>query len=396
MSSLIAPSRPKSILNDPTTLRKLELNHRRNKEQDHTRLIDEAAAAFRYEDCKGEYWNPEAYSLLHGTPLWAQSSPSQRVLLNQLYWVAYYSQIISAEIATILLNQTAGAGLYTIEDFRLVCDTLDLESSQERAHIAAFKKVAEETEQRIFGERVFTYPMRSMFAQTMVFADTGAIRDYWRQLQLRAYTMLSSGNAFIGCQYFTVRGIRTLNGKMVQHALSRHYTEHPDRERAPIPSKISYYHFMDESFHFNSSGIISHDVVKSLKAPTRFERWVANRTLDGCQKDHYHFSAAINGIFWYDPALFGAVYKILRSPSFGLDRGGALLMLDACFGRENDAVQASFKTHRTAVESYKAYLSDLEYVSAANKEMRLMSRSDIPRYLGRNRAALARFARAAA
>ncbi|MFH7029315.1 MAG: hypothetical protein ACHBN1_28960 [Heteroscytonema crispum UTEX LB 1556] len=41
--------------------------------------------------------------------------------------MAYYSQIISAEIATIFFNQISAAGLYAPEDFRLVCDTLDLE-----------------------------------------------------------------------------------------------------------------------------------------------------------------------------------------------------------------------------------------------------------------------------
>jgi hypothetical protein len=391
MNTLLLQRQPKSLLDDAHTMRKLALNHERNKKQDHTRLMDEAAAAFRYEDCRTEMWNPEEYSLLFGTPLWSQSTPAQRVLLNQLYWVAYYSQIISAEIATILLNQTAGAGLYTLEDFRAVCDTLDLESSQERAHIAAFKKISEEVEQKVFGERVFTYPMRSMFSQTMIFADTNAVKDYWRQLQLRFYTQLSAGNAFIGCQYFTVRGIRTLNGKIVQHALSRYYTAHPDPDSAPIPSKISYFHFMDESYHFNSSGIVSHDVVKTLKAPTAFERLVANAALDGCQKDHFHFSAAINGIFWYDPALFGAVYKILRSPAFGLDDAGARLMLEACFARDNDAIQASHRTHREAVASYKAYLADLPHVSVHNKEMRLMSSSGVEGYLRRNRAALARF-----
>ncbi len=391
MNAALLQRQPKSLLDDTTTMRKLALNHKRNKEQDHTRLMDEAAAAFKYEDCRDEMWNPEQYSLLYGTPLWAQSTPSQRVLLNQLYWVAYYAQIISAEIATILLNQTAGAGLYTLEDFRPVCDTLDLETSQERAHINAFKKVAEEVEQKVFGERVFTYPMRSMYAQTMVFADTNAINDFWRNLQLRFYTQLSAGNAFVGCQYFTVRGIRTLNGKIVQHALSRYYMTHPDQDNAPIPSKISYFHFMDESYHFNSSGIVSHDVVKTLKAPTSFERWVANATLAGCQKDHYHFSAAINGIFWYEPALFGAVYKVLRSPAFGLDDAGARLMLESCFARDNDGVQASYKTHREAVASYKAYLADLSHVSAHNKEMRHMSQSSVADYLARNRAALARF-----
>lgn len=392
MSAPLAPPRPRR--EDTLAFRKLELNHRRNKEQDHTRLLDAAAAAFRYEDCKGEYWNPEERSLLHGTPLWEGASAAQRVALNQLYWVAYYSQIVSAEIATILLNQTAGAGLYTMEDFRLVCDTLDLETSQERAHIAAFKKVAEETEAALFGKRVFTYPMRSMFEQTMVFADTNAVKDFWRSLQLRAYAMLSAGNAFIGCQYFTVRGVRTLNGKMVQHALSRHYTERPDRENAPIPSKISYYHFMDESHHFNSSGIISHDVVRLLKPPTAFERWVANKGLAGCQEDHFHFSAAIDGIFWHDPALYGAVFEVLRSPVFGFDARGALDMLERCFGRETDGLHASARTHRTAAESYKAYLADLDFVDAHNKEMRRMSRSTIPLYLATARRELAAFRRA--
>src|SRR6185295_12039960 len=116
------------------------------------------------------------------------------------------AQIISAEIATILLNQTSAAGLNSYEDFRLVCDTLDLETSQERSHIAAFKRIGEAVEQDLFGERVFTYPMRTMYAQTMIYADSDAISRFWRNIQLRAFSMLSSGNAFIGCQYFTVRG----------------------------------------------------------------------------------------------------------------------------------------------------------------------------------------------
>ena len=71
-------------------------------------------------------------------------------------------------------------------------------------------------------------------------------------------------NTFLACQYFTVRGVRTLNGKLVQHKLSNYYQKHPHPEAAPIPAKVSYYHFMDESFHFNSSTIISHDVITCL------------------------------------------------------------------------------------------------------------------------------------
>ncbi len=395
MNTTLAQRQAKSLTDDERTMQKLSLNHRRNKEQDHTRLMDETSAAFVYADCKDEYWNPESQSLFYGTPIWEQASPSQKVLLNQLYWVAYYAQIISAEIATILLNQTSAAGLYTMEDFRLVCDTLDLESSQERAHIAAFKKVSEAVEAEVFGERLFTYPMRSMYEQTMVFPDANSITNFWRGIQLRAFTMLSTGNAFIGCQYFTVRGIRTLNGKMIQHPLSRFYLAHPKGEDAPIPSKISHYHFMDESFHFNSSGLISHDVLRSLKEPTKFESMIANKALYGCQKDHFHFSVAINGIFWHDPALYATTFKMLTSRAFGLERGQALELMRRCFTEETAGLHASRKTHATAVDSYKAYLADIGYVDARNKEMRLMAGSDIPGYLARNRAAFRRFAPAA-
>ncbi len=379
------------LSDDPKTYKRLALNHRRNKQQDHTELLDEARQQFDYAACRNEYWNPTEFSLLYGTALWDQASETQRVLLNQLYWVAYYSQIISAEIATIYFNQTSAAGLYALEDFRLVCDTLDLESSQERAHIDAFRAVSEAVEEELFGERVFSHAMRGPFSETMVHPDSNALKEQWKKLQLRSYGLLSAGNAFIACQYFTVRGVRTLNGKLVQHQLSRYYAEHPDKDNAPVPSKISYYHFQDESYHFNSSMLISQDVLRSLPAPTSFERLVANMALKGCQRDHFHFSVAVNGIFWFDPAVFTPVYKLLRSRHFGFDHVGALDMLEKCFGRESEGLHASHATHRTALESYRKYLEGMQYVSAENRDMRLMAKSDLAGYLARTRRALKHF-----
>ena len=370
-----------SLLTDKKTSGKIRLNYQRNKNQDQTENIDLAAKDFKYEDCRDEYWNPEEFSLLWGTALWEGSSQSQKILLNQLFWVAYYSQIISAEIATIFFNQTSAAGLYAIEDFRTICDMLDLESSQERAHIAAFQKVAREVEEVLFDEYLFSYPMRSPYAETMTFPDSNRIKRFWKWIQLNAFGLLSSGNAFIASQYFGIRGIRTLNGKIVQHQLSQYYVNHEDQENAPIPSKISYYHFLDESYHFNSSTIVSHDVIKHLKPPTAFEKTVANLAIKGCQKDHYNFSTILNGIFWYDPAGYRTIYKMLRSSAFGMDDADACEMIRKCFTLDSDGLQASYKTHRTAVESYRAYVSDLDYVNAANKSMSLMAQNDIGKYL---------------
>ena len=384
--------RPQSDLSQNARLcKKIQINHTRNKKQDHTMLLDQAAKSFDYAAAKDAYWNPEEFSLLYGTPLWDESDDTQRLRLNQLYWVAYYSQIISAEIATIFFNQTSAAGLYGLEDFRDVCDMLDLESAQERAHINAFKTISDQVEADLFGERVFSWSMRGPYAQTMIFPDSNKLKDWWKSLQLRSFGLLSSGSAFIASQYFTVRGLRTLNGKMVQHKLSQFYAKHPDQESAPIPSAISYYHFMDESYHFNSSCLIGTEVIDALPPPTKFERFVGNLSIKGCQRDHSNYSAVVNGLFWYEPATFKAVYKVLRSDIFNMGHQEALAMMQRCFAEENDGNLASHKMHQTAIESYKRFLEPLDYVNRENKELDLMRQSSFERYLATNRRALSSF-----
>jgi hypothetical protein len=380
-----------SLADDQRTMRRMEIALKRSKELDQTSNMDNASSMFDYDTCKEEMWNPEKFSLLYKTWLWENSSPTQKVKLNQLFWIAYYSQIISAEIATIFFNQTSAASLYGMEDFRVVCDTLDLESAQERAHINAFKTVAEKFEQENFGERIFTYPMRTPFEKTMLYSDLSEFQQWWRKWQLRCFTMISSNSAFIGCQYFTVRGLRTLNGKIVQHQLSRFYSEHPDKDNSPVPSKISYYHFIDESFHFNTSTVVSHDVINSLPLPTKLETYIGNMALRGCQMDHYNFSTAINGIFWYDPALYHSIYKILRSPIYRMNHRDALQALEKSFCEESEGMLASFKTHRESVDSYKAYLQDFNYISKENKSLTLMASNSLSKHLRTNRKAFEQF-----
>lgn len=395
MNRDLAQTHDLSLLDDAKTFKKIDFNYRKNKEQDNTEVMDALAKQFSYEDCAGSYWNPEHFSLLYGTPLWEQSSEAQRVKLNQIYWVAYYSQIISAEIATIFFNQTCAASLYGIEDFRVVCDTLDLESMQERAHINAFKVISEEFERKVFGARVFSYPMRGPYVETMVYKDGNRVTRAFRNLQLKLFTVISATNAFVGCQYFTVRGIRTLNGKIVQHQLGQHYTKMLDREAAPIPSKISYYHFLDESFHFNSSTIISQDVINSIKPPNAYEAWIANQGIRGTQRDHFNVSSAINGLFWFDPALYPKVYQILRSPVFGMGDRDARDMMVRCFTKENEGVHGSFKNREVAMQSYREYVSRLDYVARDNRDMAIMARNSIANHLERNKEGLRTFFRRA-
>lgn len=387
-----------ALLDDVMTYKKLKFNFKKNKQQDHTELLDQSAEGFDYESCRGQYWNPEKFSLLYGTPLWDQSSASERMILNQLYWVAYYSQIISAEIATIYFNQTAAAGLYGIEDFRTVCETLDFESMQERAHINAFKRVSEEVEIALFGKRIFSFSMRPYYFETMIFQKTNFLKRFWKRLQLQSYGLLSSGNAFIACQYLTVRGLRTLNGKIVQHQLSQFYDDMPEHEKAkaPAPSAISYFHFMDESYHFNSSNIIGTDILKLLKTPKPFEKMIAKMGIKGTLKDHANFSTMVNGIFWYDPATYQAAYDVLRSKVFNMNHKDALEMMRGCFCKENEGVHESFKTHQTALESYKNYLQGIDYLDDDTLAGGKMKETSIDKYLEQNTNEFQSFVRKAA
>jgi hypothetical protein len=373
--------------------RKLEVNHRRNVAQDQTEAMDAAAAAFSWEGARDAWWSGPEQSLLHGTPLWDQADETQRKRLNQLYWVAYTSQIVSAEVATIFFNQTSAAGLYAVPDFRLVCDALDLESAQERAHIAAFQRVGEETERGLFGRRVFTWPMRGPFEPTMIFSDLGPFREAFRRLELRAFGLLSAGSAFIGSQYFTVRGLRTLNGKMVQSKLSRAHTQLADPAASPVPTQISYHHFLDESFHFNTSQIVGAELFHALPAPTAFERHIANLAVAGCQADHSRVSVTVRGLFWHDPAAFSSVYRVLRSPIFGFDHGAALGWLRACYAEESEAMHLAHATHAEARASYQRFVEPLAHLDARNREMAVMGRTTLAGTLADNRAALARWTR---
>ncbi len=233
--------------------------------------------------------------------------------------------------------------------------------------------------------------MHGPYTETMLFHSNNRAQKFWRSLQLRAWTLMSSNNAFLASQYLLVRGIRTLNGKLIQHRLSDHYAKSSDRASAPIPSAVSWYHFMDESHHFNTSRIIALDIADSLDPPTAFERWAVNRGVNGCQKDHYHFSVTLNGIFWYEPALFPVVYRLLRSKIFDLDHEGALQMMRRCFCEENEGQHRSHDLQKVAIHSYCAFIEPLQHLDASNREMRVMVGNSIERYLKQNRTAMARF-----
>ncbi len=391
-SSLSQKHNQKSILSDDNLRKKLEFNRKQSEKQDQTELIEKCTQEFKYENCSHQYWNPIEFSLLHGTYLWEQASEKQKILLNQIYWIAYYSQIISAEVATIFFNQVAGAGLFAMEDFKILCDALDLESRQERCHINAFKTISEEAEWELFGERIFSYPMRGVFEHpTVIHWSNNQLKAQIRNLKLYGYVICASNSPFLASQYLTIRGIRTLNGKLVQHKLSKYYSGAANKETISIPSAISYHHFIDESFHFNTSKTIGLELLDYLPKPNTFDKWIVNKLISGCQEDHNSFSVAINGIFWHDPALFKQIHKILKSKFFGFDSKDIKYIMEKCFTEESDGMHGSYATYKTARESYIMFLDNLDFVEANNRKMHIMSKTSVEATLKTNKQALKKF-----
>ena len=145
------------------------------------------------------------------------------------------------------------------------------------------------------------------------------------------------------------------------------------------------HHFLDESYHFNSSTIISQELIKLIPKPTAFEKFVVNQGVIGCQRDHYNFNSAVNGIFWYEPALFKDIYRILRSKAFAMNHGDAMEMMRLCFTEENQGMIKSQALHEEATDSYVAYVSELEFLNQKAKSMDIMKQSTLDKHLKSNR-----------
>ena len=66
-------------------------------------------------------------------------------------------------------------------------------------------------------------------------------------------------------------------------------------------------------------------------------------------------------------------------------------MLSQCFAKENDGISQSYELHRTAYESYKAYVDSITYLDQQNRDMTIMGSNTIAKYLARNAKVLRNF-----
>ncbi|MEO0887690.1 MAG: P-aminobenzoate N-oxygenase AurF, partial [Cyanobacteria bacterium J06648_10] len=94
-----------------------------------------------------------------------------------------------------------------------------------------------------------------------------------------------------------------------------------------------------------------------------------------------------------DSALYGTVYRLLRSPIFEMDDAAAKDMMRLCLTEPSEGLHQSYATHQEAMMAYRAYIDPLDYVWHSNKAMSIMSEASVERYLATQRQTWPQFLR---
>lgn len=152
-----------------------------------------------------------------------------------------------------------------MENFAVVCDSLDFESHQERAHINAFKTISEATEREVFGERIFSYPMKNFASETMIFQDTNPFGESagknsnctFSPFSLLQMPLLPVSTSQYGvCAPSMAKSSTPAQPVLQKTRRSGQCTHTRQDQLSPL---------LDESYRFNNSTLIGHEVIKSLR-----------------------------------------------------------------------------------------------------------------------------------
>jgi hypothetical protein len=380
-------------------LKLIEVTYKRNTASNYTEEMETLAEGFSYEANKEHYWIQPEFSMLYGSPLWHQSSEFQKRTLNHLYWICMYSgHVCYSEIATMVYNQMTCGAFYSLGlTYDTLCRELDLETTQERGHVNSFRKVGERSEQALYGEIIFSpkLPHYAGAATTHPQRQVAAPKD-----RIKGYLAAGffSGSPFAASQYYTVRGIRNITGK-VRESNWHNYCLELEKQGAFVPTAtaIASKHFYDEAFHTATSQLVSHEMYKDFKKPSRFEIFFVNSAVKGGgQGTMSVLGATVPGLFQDDYYYMPLVYRLLQTPLFGMNKQEAVKMIEDCYCKEHEGFQVAAKYHGRAVGDCIKYLDGLDFLWPVNREMQVMGGATIANAIQNNTQAFRRFARSIA
>lgn len=413
----------------------IEKTHKSNTNSDYTEKLWDLAKNFDYTSNSNHYWGIPELSLLYGTPLYEVASPSQKLALNHLFWVANYHYIAVSEASTSTYNMVTAGVFQNLGGYEELCRELELETEQESYHIRTFQKVAYNTKMSLLGKttlgnplasksdkgwigKLLPKPLQSLFisgeyktlfsgyqdyvlrfiANKMLENKKQYYSQFLRELEqkdpsvaaasegilgqvaprhwVRFFTFNWGISPFMACQYYCIR--YTANAYLKNHEY-HYYKNFQELEKKsefiPAPTAISHYHLLDESFHTTISQTIAKDMYKELPKPTAYEKFLSNQIICMMQNNMLSgLSGALPGRFVADSPLFMLfIYKLLKSPVFGMSDQESLYWMEKCFCQEHDGFYVGLNYHAKLLEALRRVFNCLEYQSTVNREMRIMA-----------------------
>ncbi|MFP4100770.1 hypothetical protein [Coleofasciculus sp.] len=413
-----------------------DINYRRNTESDYTEKIEELDQNFDYSSNSDYYWSEPELSLLYGTPLYEQASPSQKKALNHLYWATQYNQTAATEANAVLYNQVTAGVFENLGSYETLCQELDLETAQERHHIHAFHMMGYKTKRALFGSafnksiqgksykknepsKKVALGQRSnnsipgkQSASWSEFQDSTArfitnkvmlkeqahcYSQYLRQLDnkgeqipaqttgllgllaprplLKFFTLNCGSSPFLASVFYVTRFMANMLIKNYEYRYSQYYRELEKKgEFIPAPLAVSHYHLLDESFHTTTSQLIAQDLYKDFSKPTAYEKFIANLTIYRAQVVGLSgFSGGVPAIFRNDDTFILSFYRLLQSPVFDMSTPEALQWLQKCLCIENEGFHVTQKYHQRLLLELRRSFNRIDYLLPINREMQVMA-----------------------
>ena len=413
----------------------IEKTYRNNTDSDYTEKMWALARNFDYPSNSNHYWTTPELSLLYGTPLYEVASPSQKLALNHLFWTANYHYIAVSEASTRMYNMVTAGVFQNLAGYEKLCRELELETDQESYHIRSFQKISYNTKIALLGKitsgnplsskldkglfgQLTPKPLQQLFSSSHYRTTFSGYQDYvlssiakqmlgdkkqyysqyLRELEqknqpiaaasegilgqiaprhwLRFFTLNWGISPFMACQYYSIRYTANAYLKSWEYVYYKYFQElEKKNEFVPTPTAISYYHLLDESFHTTISQTIAKDMYKELPKPTAYEKFLSGQMISMMQKNMLGgLSAVLPGRCVADSPLFMLfIYKLLKSPVFGMSNQETLYWMEKCFCQEHDGFHVGLKYRNRFLEAQRKFFSCLDYQWTVNREMSLMA-----------------------
>lgn len=378
-------------MSDKKYIKQMNSVYESNKTSHYTEEMERLYKSFSYEENSRHNWTYPEFSLLYGSPIYENASEEQRVVLNHLYWICFYNYVMGGEVSTMVGNQLCCGALYHLGGYEVICRELDLETSQERVHVEAFRHVSHHTEMALFGKIIFKRPLPSYLDGTLSDPQKKN-RTFSKRLPQQLLHMRIASSPFLATQYFTGRGLRNIQAKVKEYQHSLYGREREKNgEFVCAPTLISHNHCFDEGFHTTTSKFISHDLMKDLGSPSSLDVFMANRLVKGVQSTVNKLSCAVPGIFADDSQYIPLIYEMLQTDVFGMTQAEALQAVEKSFCTEHEGFHVAAKYHDRAFKQSLEFVSDLDYLNDENRNLKVMASTSVEKTIANNILAFQRF-----